>query len=246
MEQNNTIANQAMTLDTTTSKRLLSKDFIAQHIDAYFIHIYHIPGYNFFHRPSMLEDLYNDRLSPILSTAICAIVSGYVNRSKVGKELSVQWAATVDSYIFTNLNNLTLLNLQIMMLSLFQNFSYRQFGRTWLILGMAARLALGIQLNKGILPDTGNESIALQECNKRLAWSVFIQDKLYSGGIDEFVAMPKYWMHLTLPLNEDDFLHERYHQTASLNSDSGALPSDGVGISGCTVILMGLRHDILQ
>ncbi|RMZ68810.1 fungal transcriptional regulatory [Pyrenophora seminiperda CCB06] len=229
-----------------TQKRLLSKDVISQHIDAYFIHIYHIPGLNFFHRPSMLRDLHNDRLPPILSTAICATVSGYLDRSKVGKELSVQWAASVDSYISANLNDLTLLNLQIMILSLFQNFSYRQFGRAWLILGMAARLSLGIQLNKDIFPSPQNESIALQECKKRLAWSIFIADKLYSGGIDELVAMPKRWMYLTLPLNEDDFLHERHRHTGYLNNDIEALSCDSLGISAATVILMGLRHDILQ
>ncbi|KAF1829850.1 hypothetical protein BDW02DRAFT_127436 [Decorospora gaudefroyi] len=233
-------------LDVVSQRAFLSRDVLAQHIEAYFVHIYHLPGYNFFHRPSILEDLHNDRLAPILSTAICAIVSGYLNRSKEGKQLSLRWAMDVDAYIFANLNNLTLLNLQVMMLSLCQQFAYRQFGRSWLILGMATRLALGIQLNKGARSTPQGGSVALRECKKRLAWSIFIQDKLHSGGIDELVAMPRRWMHVSLPMDEEDFDRERDRQTALLSSGVATLPSENLGISGYLVLLMDLRHDILQ
>jgi hypothetical protein len=133
-----------------------------------------------------------------------------------------------------------------MMLSLYQHFAYRQFGRSWLILGMATRLALGLQLNRGTYSGSGRDSVTSRECRKRLAWGVFIHDKLHSGGIEEFVAMPKRWMHISAPLNEDDFHREHNRQMFSLSGGVDVLPCDGMGINGYILILMSLRHDILQ
>jgi hypothetical protein len=233
-------------LNIQAERRFLSRDVLAQHTEAYFTHIYHLPGYNFFHRPSMLEDLQNDRVAPILSIAICATVSSYLDRSKSGKQLAIQWATEVDGYISTNMNNLNLLNLQVIMLSLYQHFAYRQFGRSWLLLGMATRLALGIQLNKGVQGGASDSSFAARECNKRLAWSIYIHDKLQSGGIEEFVTMPQRWINLSLPLNDDDFHRERDCATSTLADNLKVSVRSDLNPSSYMVILMTLRHEILR
>lgn len=229
-------------LHVDTEKRLLSRDVLTQHIRAYFVHVYHLPGYDFLHRPSVLESLHNDTLPPILSTALCAAVSMYISPRDV-RQISIQWARDVDGYIFSHLNQLKLLNLQIMVLSMFQHFVYRQFGRVWLMLGMASRLALGLELNRDADPTSSN--VPDRECRKRLAWSLFIHDKMHSGGIDEFVTMPEPWMHLSLPISETDFHHERDCQTGTLSDDFETLPHQKLGLNGYMVVLQNLRHHIL-
>lgn len=228
-------------------KRFLSRDVLAQHIDAYYTYVYHVPGYNVFHRPSMLEDLHNDRIPPILCTALCAAVSIYMSRSEESRRLSVHWARDVDTYIFSKMNNLEILNLQLMILSIFQNFAYRQFGRVWLMLGMASRLLLSMQLNKeGSATAGGGSDIASRECRRRLAWSLFLQDKLHSGGVEEFLTLPEQWMSISLPMCEKDFHEEHDGRVGTLSDDYRTLCSNGMGINGFMMVLMNLRYHILR
>jgi hypothetical protein len=236
----------SLILNTTTEKRLLSKDILSQHLEAYFLYVYHLPGYDFLHRPSMLEDLHHNRIPPVLATAICAAVAMYVSSSAASKQLSVQWAKEIDTYIFSSLNNLNLRNLQVMILSMFQHFSYRQFGRVWLMHGMATRLALGVLLGKARSGIDGASSVVSRECAKRLAWSLFVQDKLHAGGVDEFQALPEQWMRISLPLNDDDFLRERDRRVGTLADNYATLSANGLGLNGFLVILMNLRHRLLR
>lgn len=240
-------APATISLHVAAQKRFLGRDVLAQHIDAYYVYVYHVPGYDIFHRPAMLEDMHNDRIPPILCTALCAAVSMYISRSEESRRLSLQWAQEADAYIFSNMNNLEVLNLQLMILSVFQHFAYRQFGRVWLMQGMAARLVLGMQLNKEGAVLTGSGlGVASRECNRRLAWSLFLQDKQHSGGVEEFLTLPEQWMSISLPLCESDFLQERDRRVGTLSDDFGTLSSNGLGINGFLNIVMNLRYHILR
>lgn len=245
-------------------QRFLRRDVLAQHVEAYFAHVYPQPGYDFLHRPSVLEALHHDRMPPVLATAVCAAASTYVSRSRAGKQLAVEWAQRVDAHLLVHLNDLTLLNLQVLMLSMFQHFAYRQFGRVWLMLGMAARLALSLRLNQDAEPDTEEERIAdgdgsngtssasedndvaARECRRRLAWSVFVHDKLHAGGIDEFVTLPEAWMRTPLPASEADFHDKREGRVGTLSNGLPAVARHGLDLSGYMVLLTNLRYNILR
>lgn len=195
----------------------------------------------------MLEALHNDTLPPILCTALCATVSMYISRSREQRQLSMYWAQEVDAYLFSHLNDLSLLNLQIIVLSVFQHFVYRQFGRVWLMLGMATRLAFGIQLNKETCLEAAQElGWVSRECARRLVWSIFVQDKIHAGGVEEFAAMPEAWLHIPLPLSELHFQREQDHCVGTLRDDVGTLSRNGLGMNGYMVILQNLRYLILQ
>ncbi|KAJ0295983.1 hypothetical protein COL516b_012041 [Colletotrichum fioriniae] len=116
----------------------------------------------------------------------------FVSRSRESRVLSVQWAKEVDAYIFGNLNVFKVLNIQLLILSMFQNFAYRQFGKMWLLISMAARLAVSFQLNDE-RPASENDPTATlikRECERRLVWHVWSMDKMLSAGLDEFTSLP--------------------------------------------------------
>ncbi|KAL2880715.1 hypothetical protein SGCOL_003740, partial [Colletotrichum sp. CLE4] len=96
----------------------------------------------------------------------------FVSRSRESRVLSVQWAKEVDAYIFGNLNVFKVLNIQLLILSMFQNFAYRQFGKMWLLISMAARLAVSFQLNDEKPASDNGTTAALikRECERRLVW----------------------------------------------------------------------------
>ncbi|KAK2775414.1 zinc finger transcription factor 1 [Colletotrichum kahawae] len=152
-------------LNTSLEQTLLSTDVIRQHLEVFFDHVYPL-GYDFFHRPSMMEEFYAGKLPPILCTSVCAAAAIFVSRSRESRVLSIQWAKDVDGYIFANLNVFKVLNIQLMALSKFQNFAYRQFGKVWLLISTAARLCVSFQLNdeRPLPPDADTSTVIRREC----------------------------------------------------------------------------------
>ncbi|KAI1499936.1 hypothetical protein F5X99DRAFT_263539 [Biscogniauxia marginata] len=227
-------------------RSFLRKDVIVQHIEAYFVYIYPLQGFDFFHRPSLLQDFQHDRIPPILCSAICAVVSMYIARTKEGRALSIEWAKDVDHYIVTNMNRLRLINLKLLVLSMFQHYAYRQFGRVWLMLGAVVRLALALQLNLDQALSQEASSFTQEECHRRLMWGLFIQDKLLSGGVQQFVSLPPDWMHLSLPVNEYSFQHECRVRTGTLADRMDHLSNCQLDSSSFVLILHNLRYRILN
>lgn len=235
-------------LKTMQETQLLARDVVGRHIDAYFHYIHHLPGYDFFHRPSLMEEFLHNKLDPVLCKAICAAVSMYIASSSEARQLSMQWAKDVDAYIFSNLHKLTRLQLQLMVLSMFQNIAYRQFGRVWQMHGMAGRLAISLQLNAENASQTDSQSVACQEGTRRLIWGLYLHDKVHAGGIEEFVALPSRWMTIALPMTESNFEHEietRMVKLSDVRSGGGSAASCP-GSNAYLVILHELRHRVLQ
>ncbi|KAI8299839.1 putative transcriptional regulatory protein [Colletotrichum sp. SAR11_240] len=145
------------------------EDVIRQHLEVFFDHVYPL-GYDFFHRPSMMEEFYAGKLPPILCTSVCAAAAIFVSRSRESRVLSIQWAKEVDGYIFANLNVFKVLNIQLMALSKFQNFAYRQFGKVWLLISTAARLCVSFQLNdeRPLPPDADTSTVIRRESTKAI------------------------------------------------------------------------------
>ncbi|KAL1873116.1 hypothetical protein VTK73DRAFT_1077 [Phialemonium thermophilum] len=234
----------------TLNQGLLRKDVLTQHIDAYFNHVYPLPGYDFIHRPSVLEDLQNDRIPGILCTAICATVAMFVSHSdKDSRAVSIQWSKAVDNYINNNMNRLEILNLQLTVLSMFQHFAYRQFGSVWLMHGWATRLALAFQLNEDRpfpLQGRSPQSLTREECLRRLLWSVFHWDRMLAAGIDEFVGLHDEALHVQLPCNEHGFQYELPQQTCHLSDGINEIAQRNLGSKGFLLLLLPIRHRILK
>ncbi|KAF9880842.1 hypothetical protein CkaCkLH20_01884 [Colletotrichum karsti] len=234
-------------LNTSLEQSLLSTDVIRQHLEVFFDHVYPL-GYDFFHRPSMMEDFYAGKLPPILCTSICAAAAIFVSRSRESRIMSIQWAKEVDGYIFANLNVFKVLNIQLMALSKFQNFAYRQFGKVWLLISTAARLCVSFQLNddRPLPPDADTATVIRRECDRRLVWHVWWMDKGFSAGFDEFTCLPSRWMRIGLPNPEHTFRHGLLKPTSKLSDGVEALASHDAGARAYLMILYSLRCDILR
>ncbi|TDZ27371.1 putative transcriptional regulatory protein [Colletotrichum spinosum] len=244
-QQQRTANPAAASLNTALDRSLLSTDVIRQHLEAFFDHVYPL-GLDFFHRPSMMEEFYAGKLPPILCTSICATAAMFVSRSREARVLSVSWAKDVDAYIFGNLNVYKVLNIQLMSLSMFQNFAYRQFGKVWLLVSTAARLCVAFQLNddRPLAPDADTASMIRRECERRLVWHVWWMDKGLSAGFDEFTCLPNRWMRTPLPNPEHTFRYGLLKKTSKLGDGVEALAAHDAGARASTkAIVLGSRSD---
>ncbi|WYZ41400.1 hypothetical protein EsH8_V_000295 [Colletotrichum jinshuiense] len=240
-------AGSQPSLNTALDHSLLSTDVVRRHLEAYFDHVYPL-GHDFFHRPLMMEEFYARKLPPILCKSICATAAMFVSRSRESRVLSIQWAKEVDAYIFGNLNVFKVLNIQLMVLSMFQNFAYRQFGKIWLLISTAARLAVSFQLNdeRPAPPDSDTTTLIKRECERRLIWHVWSMDKMLSAGLDEFTVLPNRWMRTSLPNAEHAFCHGLLKPTSKLGDGVGALLSHEAGPNSYLIMLLPLRSEILR
>ncbi|KAJ0314211.1 hypothetical protein Brms1b_007084 [Colletotrichum noveboracense] len=218
-------------LNTSLEQTLLSTDVIRQHLEVFFDHVYPL-GYDFFHRPSMMEEFYAGKLPPILCTSVCAAAAIFVSRSRESRVLSIQWAKEVDGYIFANLNVFKVLNIQLMALSKFQNFA----------------LCVSFQLNdeRPLPPDADTSTVILRECERRLVWHVWWMDKGLSAGFDEFTCLPNRWMRTPLPNAEHTFRHGLLKKTSKLSDGVEALAAHDAGARAYVMILFSLRCEVLR
>ncbi len=104
---------------TSLEGRLLTRDAISQPIDAYFVHVHHLPRHNFFYLPSMLESSHNDRIPPIPGAAIRGAAA--ICRRHPEKLCSYQsdGQGEIDTSIVSTLKNINTLNLRIDVLYIF-------------------------------------------------------------------------------------------------------------------------------
>lgn len=91
--------------------------------------------------------------------------------------------------------------LQALMLVIKFLFSMRFTGDVWVLLSIASRVAFTKRLNyerPAIDP-------VKQECLRRLMWSIYVVDKIFSGGIEDLTVCPTQRMHIRLPCSHHNF-----------------------------------------
>ena len=95
--------------------------------------------------------------------------------------------------------------------------------------------------------DLEGREVAYRECARRVAWSLVIRDRMASGGVEQFQALPQRWMRIPLPMKEDDFNYQRESCPGILSDHVERFgPGSQLGISAYTVLISNMHYDILR
>jgi hypothetical protein len=178
------------------------KDIIRRHADAYFEYVYPITTHGFLHQGTFLEKLDEEEVPIVLLKEIAVCASQFVASGPEAARQAAQWAHDVDAYIMNNLGSFSILNLEILILWANHHHSNGNLGKTWMLLGLAARLAYCLQIN--VDSTTGSPSEI--ECRRRMMWSIRILDRLLAGTVEEFSLCSRYLDSLKLPCDEHLYL----------------------------------------
>lgn len=100
---------------------------------------------------------------------------------------------------------------------------------------------MGLQVNWDVAPQ--NRSFIQQEVLRRVAWQIFIMDRLLAGGYEEYISCRSENMKIPLPCNETAFRENRPVMAERLHDKPGSSPNT-VGMHGFLVRLADLRHRI--
>ncbi|RFU80571.1 3-dehydroquinate dehydratase i [Trichoderma arundinaceum] len=135
----------------------------------------------------------------------------------------------------------SVLNLQVLTLWANYHYSSGNFGKTWMLVGLAARLAYCLQIN--VESTTGSPSKI--ESRRRMMWNLRILDRLLSGTVEEFSVCSKSVDKLRLPCNEYLFMTEIEAKTDTLSAFWGDQQVQNIGGFAALVGLFEIWREIL-
>ncbi|THW82139.1 hypothetical protein D6D18_08506 [Aureobasidium pullulans] len=212
----------------------LDKQTIQTYIDTFFSYLYPTSFLGFLHRGLFLRAWHTHTLNPTLLKAVCACTAQYTSDSSRASE----WIQEVEIDVLQNMGDLSTIRLQVMLLLLYY-YGSRRSSKAWMLSALAVRLAFAKRFNyeQESMPETTRES------QRRLMWSLFIVDRLYSGGLTEFTLCPREPLHIRLPCNERLFTLGIPSQSPKLHACDG---QEHMGVLSCYIRLLDIRHDILS
>ncbi|KAK3674652.1 hypothetical protein LTR78_005374 [Recurvomyces mirabilis] len=260
--------------------KLPSKEIQEHLTEVYFDYVYG-QSYHLLHKPSFLRKLAHGKIPPVLILAVCAISARFSNHPDLrGTEPAFlrgeQWAGPARDIALSRYDtpNITIL-ISYLILGLHE-FGTCQGGRSWMLCGMAQRMAYALQLHNDLDHDPkirrgsseaagkgagggggdGELTFTDREIRRRTVWSCFLMDRFTSSGSDRPIFVAEQYIKAQLPIREDYYLMEITGPTEDLAGavpnpvevDTGQLqdPKDNMGIAAYLVRLVSIWGRVIQ
>ncbi|KAF5597616.1 uncharacterized protein FSUBG_8448 [Fusarium subglutinans] len=186
--------------DTQRVFELESRDAIRQYLDTYFDKS-DIADCVFLHRATTIAEWSQGKLEKTLLKAICASALRLAPTYHTKSSPAHNWIKQAQHELVNHMGDMSVPKLQALMLVIKFLFSMRFTGDVWVLLSIASRVAFTKRLNyerPAIDP-------VKQECLRRLMWSIYVVDKVFSGGIEDLTVCPTQRMHIRLPSSHHNF-----------------------------------------
>ncbi|KAF5976406.1 hypothetical protein FBULB1_6965 [Fusarium bulbicola] len=190
----------SVTGDTQRVFELESRDTIRQYLDIYFDKS-DIADCVFLHRATTIAEWSQGKLEKTLLKAVCASALRLAPTYHSDSLPAHSWMKQVQHELVNHMGDMSVPKLQALMLVIKFLFSMRFTGDVWVLLSIASRVAFTRRLNyerPAIDP-------VRQECLRRLMWSIYVVDKVFSGGIEDLTVCPTQRMHIRLPSSHHNF-----------------------------------------
>ncbi|RBA13194.1 hypothetical protein FPRO05_13621 [Fusarium proliferatum] len=178
---------------------LENRDTIRQYLDTYFDKS-DIADCVFLHRATTIAEWSQGKLEKTLLKAICASALRLAPTYHSETSPAHNWIKQVQHELVNHMGDMPVPKLQALMLVIKFLFSMRFTGDVWVLLSIASRVAFTKRLNyerPAIDP-------VKQECLRRLMWSIYSVDKIFSGGIEDLTLGSRSKAPFLRSRNEND------------------------------------------
>lgn len=154
--------------------------------------------------------------------------------------MAYSWMKQVQNELAGHLGDMSIPKLQALMLAVKFLSSLRFTGDVWVLISIAARVAFTKRLNY----ERPAMDPVKQECLRRLMWSIYATDKVFSGGIEDLTVCPTQRMHIRLPSSYHNFQLGLPSRSPFLRSKSEA--DTGLNSLACLMRLYDIRDRVLR
>ncbi|KAF4345551.1 hypothetical protein FBEOM_501 [Fusarium beomiforme] len=186
--------------DTHRVFELESRSTIRQYLDTYFDKS-DIADCVFLHRATTIADWSQGKLEKTLLKAICASALRLTPAYHPDSSPAHAWIKQVQHELVNRMGEISVPKLQALVLVIEFLFAMKFTGDVWVLLSIASRVAFTKRLNY----ERPATDAVKQECLRRLMWSIYRLDKLFSGGIEDLTVCPTRRMHIRLPSSQHNF-----------------------------------------
>ncbi len=222
----------------------MNRDVVLRHLNTWFESIHPMQCYGFLHPAVTYRDLEEDRMSPVLSAAVCAVSSLFLSSGSEDRAFAERCNRVVKLQISSTTGIFSKQRLAYLVLTSLYDFMIGDWSKLWEYTATAARLVMALQLNV----DTVGGSFIEQESARRLAWQVYLNDRILSGGFDEYVVLAHDKLLLSLPCSEQNFQDNKPVRTEPLRMDLDAASHqlESPSMRASYIKLFAIRREVLR
>lgn len=208
---------------------LPSKEIQEHLAEVYFDFVYG-QSYPLLHKPSFMARLAAGNVAPVLVLAVCAISARFSNHPHIRTEPAFlrgeEWASAARDIALRRWDTPNLTILIVYLLLGLHEFGTCHGGRSWMLAGMAQRMAFALLLHqdldhngwgkRAVQKDMSEISPTDREIRRRTMWSCFLMDRFNASGTDRPMQMSEDFLNIPLPVKEQFFRMELAAPTENL------------------------------
>lgn len=261
-------ATDDATLLSEGAQSLPSPELQEHLVEVYFDYVYG-QCYYLLHKPSFTRLRSLGKVPPVLLLAVCAISARFSTHPQLQTEPAFlrgeQWAAEAQRLALKRIDNPNVTILTVFLLLGLHTFGTCQGGRSWMLGGIAHRMAYALQLHKELEFDPMSSksdqkvpfSFLDREIRRRTMWACFMMDRFNSSSSERPMFAREQYIKIQLPVREDLFQMELPGQTEMLDgslpeatSDDSKLgiltPSQNLGVAAFNIRAIALWGRLVQ
>jgi len=214
-----TTKEERSALLTDGLEALPAKEIQLHLAEVYFDFVYG-QSYHLLHKPSFMRRLEAGTIPPVLTLAVCAVSARFSTHPAVQTEPAFlrgeEWATAALEVALKRFDSPNITILIVLLLLGLHTFGACQGGRSWMLGGMAQRMAYALQLHVDLDHDPLGQvqgqvaelSFTDREIRRRTMWAAFMMDRFNSSGTERPLFATEAGLYLQLPIKENMFQME--------------------------------------
>ncbi|TID24496.1 hypothetical protein E6O75_ATG02861 [Venturia nashicola] len=252
---------------TEGANALPSKEIQEHLAEVYFDFVYG-QSYPLLHKPSFMRRLAAGNVAPVLVLAMCAVSARFSNHPQVRSEPAFlrgeDWARSARDIALRRYDTPNITILIVYLLLGLHEFGTCHGGRSWMIAGMAQRMAYALLLHKDLdhngwgkeQKESSELSPTDREIRRRTLWACFLMDRFNASGTERPMQMSEDFLNIPLPIKERYFELELSAPTETLRgevlhpaeADSGQMANakENMGTSAYYIMLVSIWGRIIH
>ena len=205
---------------------------------------------------------------PVLILAVCAIAARFSTHPQVNLEPAFlrgeSWAAPAREIALKRYDEPNMTILTVLLILGLHEFGTCQGGRSWMLGGMAMRMAYALQLHRELDHDPTMRdnkkapelSFTDREIRRRTMWACFLMDRFNSSGTERPTFLAQDNIKIQLPVKESHFQMEIPGPTETLDGevlnpvlpDTGHVsnPKDNMGVAAYLVRIIAIWGCVIK
>ncbi|MCJ1248602.1 hypothetical protein MMC30_005820 [Trapelia coarctata] len=207
---------------------------IQEHLSEVFFDSLYGQTYHLLHKPSFMRRLRAGTVPPVLILAVCAVAARFSTHPQVSGEPAFlrgeSWAQPARDIALRRYDEPNITILTALLLLGLHEFGTCHGGRSWMLGGMALRMAYALQLHKELDHDPlarkqdKHEELSFtdREIRRRTMWACFLMDRFNSSGTERPPFAMEEVIEVQLPIKESHFQMEIPGPTETLD---GSVPN---------------------